>query len=312
MFINKFINKYTLQFIMDNKTLNRILKMKNMIFDNLMESYLPFPIDKKYYSSWTDKLPRDGDTVIYTSYMYQISGILKKYEKLFPKISNVNVPKRLMGLSKFLIKPGESEIKRSFSIMNNIVNILQKNHINFGYLYDDEPYSGAILLESGFLKEFMEYGNKLNDFFKSRGIKRIITLDPHTTNALKRLKTMINFDIDVKNYIELINFNGSGEYVIHDSCLYSRAMDMYGLIRDKINKSGIKIDEDYLTTSKDMGTCCGGPLSLISVNDSDEIARLRSEKLLKINNNVLVMCPLCYQNLSPHVENIKDLAEVIS
>lgn len=297
---------------MDDNTINRILKMKKMIFDNLMESYVPFPMDKKYYSSWTDKLPKDSNTIIYTSYMYQISSILKRYESLFPKISNVNIPKRLMGLSKFLIKPDENDLKRSFNIINNIVNILNKNNVNFGYLYDEEPYSGALLLESGFLSEFKEYGNKLYNFFKSRNIKEIITIDPHTNNALKRLKKLINFDIDVKNYIELINFNGKGEYVIHDSCLYSRAMDMYGTIRDKINKSGIKLNEDYLTTSKEMGSCCGGPLSLISVNDSDGIARLRSEQLLKVNKNVIVMCPLCYQNLHPYIENIKDLAEVIS
>jgi len=87
---------------------------------------------------------------------------------------------------------------------------------------------------------------------------------------------------------------------------------MYDTIRNKINKSGIKLNEDYLTTSKEMGSCCGGPLSLISVNDSDGIARLRSEQLLKVNKNVIVMCPLCYQNLHPYIENIKDLAEVIS
>ncbi len=297
---------------MDNDTVNRISKMKKMIFNNLMESYTPFPMDKKYYSSWTDKLPKNKDTIIYTSYMYQISVVLKRYEKLFPKISNINMPKRLMNISKFLIKPDEKELKRSFSIINNISNLLNKNNIDFGYLYDEEPYSGAILLESGFLSEFKEYGNKLYEFFKNKNIKKIITIDPHTTNALKRLKKLINFDIDVKNYIELINFNGSGEYVIHDSCLYSRAMGMYDTIRNKINNSGIKIDEDYLTTSRDMGTCCGGPLSLVSANDSDEIAKLRSEQLLKINENVLVMCPLCYQNLSPYVDNIKDLAEVVS
>jgi len=297
---------------MDDNTINRILKMKKMVFDSLMESYVPFPMDKKYYSSWTDKLPRNSNTIIYTSYMYQISGVLKRYESLFPKISNINMPKRLMGLSKFLIRPDENDLKRSFNIINNIVNILNKNNINFGYLYDEEPYSGALLLESGFLSEFKEYGNKLYNFFKSKNIKEIITIDPHTYDALKRLKELINFDIDVKNYIELINFNGNGEYVLHDSCLYSRSIDMYDTIRNKINKSGIKLNEDYLTTSKEMGSCCGGPLSLVSANDSNEIAKLRSEQLLKVNKNVIVMCPLCYQNLHPYIENIKDLAEVIS
>ncbi len=61
-----------------------------------------------------------------------------------------------------------------------------------------------------------------------------------------------------------------------------------------------------------MGFCCGGPLSLISESDSEEISKMRSESLLKVNNNVMVMCPLCFENLSPYIDNIKDLAEVVS
>ena len=44
-------------------------------------------------------------------------------------------------------------------------------------------------------------------FFSERGIKHIITVDPHTTNALKRYRDFIDFDIEVKNYLELVNFN---------------------------------------------------------------------------------------------------------
>jgi len=297
---------------MDANVRERIIKMKGMVFENLMESYIPFPMDKKLYSSWTESLERNKKTVLYTSYMYQISGILKRYEKLFPKIYRVNMPKKLISLSKFIIRPSDSELQRSFSILNNIASMLKKNGIDFGYLYEDEPYSGAILLESGFLYEFQKYGEKLRDFFHDRGIEKLITVDPHTTNALNRLKEIINFDIDVVNYLEIINFKGSGDYVIHDSCLYSRALNMYDPIRAKIKNAGINIHEDYLVTSREMGFCCGGPLSLISESDSEEISKMRSESLLKVNNNVMVMCPLCFENLSPYIDNIKDLAEVVS
>ncbi len=289
-----------------------ITKMRDVIFSNLMESYLPFPMDTKLYSSWAKDIPSGGETIIYTSYMYQISGILKRYESMFPKIYKLNIPKKLMGASKFLIKPDENQLKRSFSIVNNIAKLLDKNNIKFGYLYDKEPYSGSLLLESGFLNEFKEYGKKLNSYFKENNVKHIITIDPHTTNSLKRLSEMIKVDFDVKNYLELIDFKGQGEYVIHDSCLYSRAMGMYGMLRNKINDSGIKLKEDYLITSSEMGSCCGGPLSLISVKDSDDIANERAKKLLSVNSNVMVMCPLCYENLAPHIDNLKDIAEVIS
>ncbi|MEM0139871.1 MAG: (Fe-S)-binding protein [Ferroplasma sp.] len=291
---------------------NLITKMRDVVYQNLMESYLPFPLDTKLYSSWAKELPVGGDTIIYTSYMYQISSILKKYESMFPKIYRLNIPRKLMNASKFIIKPSESEIQRSFLIINNIVQLLHSNGIKFGYLYDDEPYSGALLLESGFLNEFKSYGEKLHAYFKERGVKHIITIDPHTTNSLKRLSEMIDFDIDVKNYLEIVDFSGSGEYVIHDSCLYSRSMGMYDYLRKKIEMSGIIAKEDYLITSKEMGSCCGGPLSLVSVSDSNDVASERAKKLLSVNSSVIVMCPLCYQNLAPYVNDIKDIAEVIS
>ena len=127
----------------------RIQKMKDLISQNLMESFLPFPLDTKLYSSWASGLPHDGETIIYTSYMYQISGILKRYEELFPKIYRLNLPKRLMTASKFLIKPNRDELDRSFSILKNITSMLTAQGLKFGYLYDEEPYSGALLLESG-------------------------------------------------------------------------------------------------------------------------------------------------------------------
>jgi Fe-S oxidoreductase len=289
-----------------------LLKMKDLIFQNLMESYLPFPLDTKLYSSWATGIPHDGETIIYTSYMYQIAGIMKRYEALFPKIYKLNIPKRFMSASKFLIRPNEDELNRSFNILKNITSMLSKSGTKFGYLYDKEPYSGALLLESGFLNEYKEYGKKLYKFFHENGIKRIITVDPHTTNALKRYKDFIDFDIEVKNYLELVKFNGTGNYVIHDSCLYSRAMGMYDEIRGKIKSSGITADENYPVTGKEMGSCCGGPLALVSGTDSEDVAKSRAEKLLSVNENVLVMCPLCYQNLSPYVNNIKDIAEVVS
>jgi len=89
-------------------------------------------------------------------------------------------------------------------------------------------------------------------------------------------------------------------------------MGMYDNIRAKIKDSGISASENYLITGKDMGSCCGGPLALVSTKDSEDISKSRAEKLLSVNENVLVMCPLCYQNLSPYVNNIKDIAEVVS
>ncbi len=281
--------------------------MKGIIYKNLMESYLPFPIDKKLFSSWSDKIPHGGDTIIYTSYMYQIAPLLKKFERYANTFSKIKIPRSLMSLASFF-KPDKDQLARSFNILRNIANILKNNGIDFGYLYDDEPYSGALLIELGMVDAFNDYAKKLNEFFINNGVKNIITLDPHTHNALKRA----NLNANVKNYLELVSFKGKGSYVFHDSCLYSRHYNMYDRIRYIIKNSGIELTEDYLITSKEMGLCCGGPLGIISENDSGKIAEIRYNQLRSLNENILVACPLCYENLSKFSKNVKDIAEVVS
>ncbi|AAT42986.1 (Fe-S)-binding protein [Picrophilus oshimae] len=286
---------------------NYLKNIRDIIYKNLMESYLPFPLDKKLFSSWTNDIRHGGETVIYTSYMYQIAPLLKKFERYANSFSKIKIPRSLMSLAG-LFKPDMDQMNRSFKILKNISEMLKKSDVEFGYLYDEEPYSGALLIELGMIDAFNDYSKRLNDFFKGHGVKRIITLDPHTHNAIKRA----NLDLDVKNYLELVKFTGTGSYVFHDSCLYSRHYNMYDKIRSLINDSGIELTEDYLITSKEMGFCCGGPLGIISEKDSEGVAELRYKQLSSLNENILVACPLCYENLSKFSKNVKDIAEVVS
>ena len=53
------------------------------------------------------------------------------------------------------------------------------------------------------------------------------------------------------------------------------------------------------------------PLGPVNMDLSDSIAKYRAEKLLSVSGNVMVACPLCYQNLKPYISNMNDLAEVI-
>jgi len=52
-------------------------------------------------------------------------------------------------------------------------------------------------------------------------------------------------------------------------------------------------------------------LGPVNMELSDSIAKYRAEKLLSVSQNVMVACPLCYQNLKPYVPSMKDVAEVI-
>ena len=281
-----------------------------LIYENLQKYGFPYPIDKRICSGWAKGVPKNNSTILYTSCMYQTASLNDFYSKLIPYAEKLSP---FFFLGKF-IRPKKEELDRAYSILNKIASLLKKNGIEFGYLYEEEPYSGAILLELGYLDEFKSYAKQVYEFFKSRGIKRIITVDPHTHNALKRYSEFIQFDIEVVSYLELIkDVKGitNETFVIHDSCLYSRFLNLRDTYRSLIKKGGIKIVEDNMITGKDTAYCCGSPVKAVNFELSEKIARARAEQLMRLSKNVLVVCPMCYANLSKYVGNIKDLAEVI-
>lgn len=297
---------------MNSKLDKELLTIKKVLVESLNKNFVPFPVDKSLCSAWTRDLAYGGETVIYTSCMYQLSSLFKSYEKLIPTFSGLGGSTRFTSLGKFLIRPKKDELERSYKILNNISSLLSKSGIAHGYLYNDEPYSGGLLLELGMIEEFRDYGKKVLEILKSKGVKKVITVDPHTNNALSRLKEIHNSDLEVVNYLMLIDRGqGEGEFVFHDPCLYTRYQNLGGQIRLVLRNSGVRLKESRMVTSREYGICCGAPLGPIDINLSDEIADLRARDLLSVSENVMVACPLCYQSLAPHVKNIKDIAEVI-
>ena len=286
--------------------------IRDVMMDFLMKNYVPFPIDRSVCSAWTDSLKKGGETIIYTSFMYQLSSLFRAYEKHLSTFARMGGSARLASLGKFFIKPDRDDLRRGYRILSNISNLLLKNGIDHGYLYDDEPYSGGLLLELGMLDQFWEYGSRVLKLMKDHGVKQVITVDPHTTNAMNRLKEHFGADMEVHNYLTLIQkYSGRGKFVFHDPCLYTRYDTIGGKIREIAGTAGVDLIEDRMVTSRDLGTCCGGPLGPVNMDLSDSIAKYRVEKLLSVSQNVMVACPLCYQNLKPYVSGMKDLAEVI-
>ncbi len=298
---------------MDYEGMERRLSLvREVIYRNLMESYLPLPVDREACSRWAKSLPRSGPTILYTSFMYQLGSVFKSYAKLLDRFSGMKFASRFTFLGGLLVRPSKEELERASLILNNIVGLLEAAGVNPAYLYDDEPYSGALLLELGLLDEFRSYGEKLLDLFQGRGITRVVTVDPHTTNALLRLKGLVRTDLEVVNYLQLIRPTaGDGTYVMHDSCLYSRYLSLGPTVRSVLGGAGVSLVEDRMVTAQDTSTCCGAPIESVDEKLSEDIARRRAEKLLSVHRDVLVACPLCYQNLSPFVESMRDIAEVV-
>ncbi|MCG3108196.1 Lactate utilization protein A [Metallosphaera sp. J1] len=288
--------------------------LRSFLKESLDKYDMPFPVDKKVCSGWAKDLPHGGETIIFTSCMYQIEPVVPTLSK-FSSMTGIftGALKGLSSLAK-LVKPSKEEIDRAYKILNNVVNALRRRGINPGYLYEDEPYSGALLLEAGLLEDFANHARRVASLLRDRGVKRVITVDPHTHNALTRYAEFVPFDVEVVNYLQLVDTEKKieGEFTIHDSCLYSRFLDLRDRYRELISKSGIKLNEDFLVTGRETSTCCGGPIALINRDLSESIAEKRAQELNRLSNKLLVMCPICYITLSPHFRGeVKDIAEVI-
>ncbi len=288
--------------------------VKQFLFNTMKQEFTPFPVDKSICTGWAEGEKRGGETILYTGCMYQLAPLSAIFNRISPIVSRMSSPQLILGMAK-KVHPEKRELERSYKILRRISSILKKNGVDFGYLFEDEPYSGAFLLELGMLDEFEEYAKLVKDKLLSMGVKRIITVDPHSQNALSRYSEFFAFNIEVINYLDLVKDVGEsrskGTYVIHDSCLYSRFMNKRDVYRLILKKSGVSIKEDYMVTSKENSLCCGGPLAPVNDGLSSEIGKYRATQLKRVSDKVIVQCPFCYTNLSPYVEAI-DIAEMIS
>ncbi|EHP68150.1 MAG: (Fe-S)-binding protein [Metallosphaera yellowstonensis] len=284
--------------------------LRSLLLESLSRYGMPFPVDKKVCSSWTNELPRNGSTIIFTSCMYQIEPVVPILSKFGPY---TGILRGVASLAK-MVKPPKEELERAYRILNNIVKAIKRKGVDLAYLYEEEPYSGAVLLEMGMLDEFAEHARKVSEMLKERGITRVITVDPHTHNALKRYEEFVKFDVEVVSYLEVIDPSKKveGGFTIHDSCLYSRFLNLREKYRSLILNSGISLKEDFFVTGRETSTCCGGPIGGVDPKLSEEIAKRRASELNRLSDKLLVVCPICYVTLSPHFKGeVKDVAEVI-
>ncbi|ADY00762.1 Fe-S oxidoreductase [Vulcanisaeta moutnovskia 768-28] len=293
---------------------------------SLNSNGLPIPMDKSYCTEWASGLgiPRGGDTVIYTSCLYQMAPMINQLVPWIEKIRGTPLSGLASVLSRFagfVVKPNRADIDRANGILRNIARALQRAGINFGFLYEDEPYSGALLYEVGAEDIFREYfENTVLKTFRKYGVKRVITIDPHTHNVLvNAAPNYFKLDFEVVNYLDLlrgikVKSRVRSDVVIHDSCLYARYLGKYDVYRSILDNTGIKHIEDPVITGKETSTCCGGPLESLSPELSRKIAKIRIENLAKLSKTVVTVCPICLANLSRNAEGaveVLDINEVI-
>ncbi|MEM1518888.1 MAG: (Fe-S)-binding protein [Pyrobaculum sp.] len=301
-------------------TLDWVLQLKKLILSSIRERGLPLPVEREVCTKWREGLGGGGGRrVLYTSCMYQLAPFVKKAVDFLEKSGahRGGLLGRVASLGASaagwaLIRPSREELERSSRILKSIYTLLKRSGVEVGLL-DDEPYSGALLYELGFEKEFAEYAASVVKYFRERGVEEVVTVDPHTHYLLERVyPRYVELGVRVVNYLDLISPRGVKirGFTIHDSCLYSRYLDKYQRVRQLLAPGG-PIEDPYVT-GRDTSGCCGGPVEAVAPTLAKKVAEMRVSKLSKLSKTVVVACPLCLVNLSRAggVE-VVDIAEVL-
>ncbi len=292
---------------------------------NVRKTRSPFGTPRFMVNRWWKKmsLPREGDALLFTGLMYQLMPYIEKMTSYLERAEDTRVagltrfgkyqPKRLSGMGMALLTPGE-EKKKANEVLQNIVRILVKSSVPFFYRPELDFYSGILLYDLGDQESFVEHARFVVQRLKKAGVTKIITVDPHTTYALKVLYPKITGEsFEVKAYFELVDFkseNNGGRVTLHDSCFYGRYLELSEAPRKAL--AGLGIDCVEVRNSGAFTSCCGGPAESISPKLSKEIMGRRVEELQSTGAPIVAMCPICLGSLRKSGAEVEDLSTVMA
>ena len=163
---------------------------------NVRQTRSPFGVPRFMVNTWhkDQNLPQQGEYLLYTGLMYQFTpfietstGYLEKYEDT-PTANYLKyakyVPGVLSGIGLALITPGK-EKKNAGQPLKNVVRLLKASGVDFGYRPALDHYSGILLYDMGDQDGFVAHAKKVARDLENTGIKKIITIDPHTNLCFK-------------------------------------------------------------------------------------------------------------------------------
>jgi Fe-S oxidoreductase len=206
--------------------------------------------------------------------------------------------------------------------------------ISMGILGSDETCDGneaRIMGEMGLFTKLAEE-NILK--FKTRGVKKIITLDPHALNAFKRDYPKLGGKFEVFHFTEILAglikdkriplFRYQTKVTYHDPCYLGRHNLIYDPPREILKAvPGLELVE--MRRNKENAFCCGGGggnfFTDMIGNGEESPGRVRIREARDTGAAVVaVACPQCAKMLMDAVKteeqeenlDVVDLAEIIT
>lgn len=304
-----------------------------ILVDNLLKRKSVLKLSTRTTTRWAQGLniPRGGKTIIYTGHMYQLIPAISALAAKMTYFENSWIT-RLFGLGRFfnkfvnlawfMARTNRKDTEQYDKILRNIAQTLQAADVDFGYLYEQEMYSGALVHDEGIDDAFKQHAQRVFEVFTRNGVQSVITVDPHTTNMLRSVypKYVEGYNLEVQSYLEVLAEKEVAgrqalnlDVTIHDSCVYARYEDVVNEPRQLLTNAGATLSEPEYAGK--LTHCCGGPIESFFPSKAQAIASNRVEQLIAAGGNIVAMCPICLVNLKHAAINknveIRDISDYL-
>jgi Fe-S oxidoreductase len=287
-----------------------------ILSDNLRLRKSVLPIPARRATAWARGLgiPRGGETVLYTGSMYQLIPYIECLVRLERRLGESPLASltglarranRLMSGVSLVARPSASERREYDRIPTNVARLLQRAGVEFGYLYEDDLYSGALAYDLGADEVVAAHARRVASVFRRYGVRQVITIDPHTTTMLRSVYPGLveGYDVRVRSYLEVLAERGlptvlapsAGKVVIHDACVYARYEGILEAPRRLLAASGVEVAQPELAGVRT--SCCGGPIEALFPATAMAVATQRVAQLKAVASDCVTMCPICLVNL---------------
>ncbi len=305
----------------------------SLLAANVRATKSPFGIPKPLVNTWWkgQGLGREGDVLLMTGLMYQLVPYIETVTRQLERFEDTRfmpylawarfVPKLLSGLGLAALTPAPAKDKAALHL-RDIVAALRASGVSFGYRPELDEYSGILLYDLGDQESFVRHARLVAERLAQAGVRRIITVDPHTTYALKVLyPRYVGAQFEVRTYFEALDMGtgggavaspdaGGARLTLHDPCFYGRYLELSDLPRRLLGGLGHQcadVRECGAYTS-----CCGGPAEAVSPRLSARIGAGRAGQLAATGEQLVTMCPICLSNLEKAGANVLDLSAILA
>lgn len=302
----------------------------DLLAANVRKTRNPFGVPACLLNTWWQSAPhftrRPGDALLFTGLMYQAIPYINAATHYLERLEGSRwanylrfgrfIPSLFMELGLSRRTTFGTEKEKFNGILHSICQVLKKSGVGFFYHPDMDFYSGILLYDLGDQEGFAQHARFVAKTLKLHRVTKIITVDPHTTYALKELYPKYTGEsFEVTPYFNLLRLdevgggNGKPRVAIHDPCFYGRYLELSDGPRRVLRSLG----QEYVEVRNcgEFTSCCGGPAESVSPALNREILARRAAELKVRGAPVVTFCPICLANLLKAGLPAEDLASLV-